>query len=182
MTRNIRHESIDQALAYSRLTASSNARISAGDRKWWTRFDCAASATNWHTPSRTQAIRSLAGSARSRRIRGNARPEVGDVKGIDGIPRARRCHFPATVGGDRRASADCRGRRWSAELRSVSDQAAANYRKRAAECAAAASTTKNPETRTQLVMLAEKWVKLAEQREHSVATHGTGPPRQPRER
>jgi hypothetical protein len=91
-------------------------------------------------------------------------------------------HFPATVGGDRLASADCRGRRWSAELRSVSDQAAANYRKRAAECAAAASTTKNPETRTQLVMLAEKWVKLAEQREHSVATHGTGPPRQPRER
>jgi hypothetical protein len=26
-------------------------------------------------------------------------------------------------------------------------------------------------------MLAEKWVKLAEQREHSDGAHGTGPPR-----
>ena len=58
------------------------------------------------------------------------------------------------------------------------DQAATDYRKRAAECAAAASTTKNPETRAQLVMLAEKWVKLAEQREHSDSPggSGTGPP------
>jgi hypothetical protein len=92
------------------------------------------------------------------------------------------CHFSATLGGNRLGPADCRGRRWSAGLRSVSDQAAADYRKRAAECAAAASTTKNPQTWAQLVMLAEKWVKLAEQREHSDAAHGAGPPRQPRER
>jgi hypothetical protein len=60
----------------------------------------------------------------------------------------------------------------------VSKQAAADYRKRAAECVARASRTSDPDAHAQLVMLAQQWAKLAEQHEQFERRlgGGTGPP------
>jgi hypothetical protein len=61
----------------------------------------------------------------------------------------------------------------------VSEQTAADYRKRAAECVAIASKSSNPEARAQFVMLAQQWAKLADQHqqfERRRHVGGTGPP------
>jgi hypothetical protein len=47
----------------------------------------------------------------------------------------------------------------------VNKSSAADYRKRAAECVARASTTSDPDAHAQLVTLAQQWAKLAEQHE-----------------
>jgi hypothetical protein len=61
----------------------------------------------------------------------------------------------------------------------VSDQTAEDYRKRAADCSAIAARTGDPDARTQFEILAQQWMKLAEQREHFErlqGREGTGPP------
>ena len=58
-------------------------------------------------------------------------------------------------------------------------QPAANYRKRADECAALAKTARSPSERTMLLHIAETWLRLARDAEDNEQVNGRGDTRPP---